>query len=339
MATLLNHIPSLVFPGEVNVLEFQMTAGENVLSLEISVGDNILIKTELTPSANGRVKIEDIASLVRDNITAPETLKISFKTSAAQNVITTKCLPAAIDVPLTATDFCKKFFLTRGGNTRFVSEKSQIPFTLFSTENEVARVAVVSVEGKRPVLSEFKTIPLPNSENGIVAFTINVADILDHFDKRETADAIEIEVGGRKATLLLRDARRFEKSVAFVGAFGQTEVVTFEHAEENTATERKMIISAGRRKVYHVTEIPNTTASAAMISEEDKGLYLDCISAKKHWLHPEQKNIVVTDAKMKDLQTGNTSPEVEIKFQTSSVNAELNLPPRIFDKSFGKTFN
>lgn len=340
MAQLITNIPAYAFPHELNRLEFRAETGEKEMHLTISTAGDNIIETNLYFDTEGKIAIDDLASLLRDHIVGPTIVEIEFSTLSGANIAECLCLTCNINLHTTAEVFCKRNFLTRA-KTRRVTKRSIIPITLLPSGDTLLRYRLVTFELEEVVNLDWEEVPISTKSFGLWVFELNIQEFLGKYPYIPIEDIlyIEVEAGARKMKLEPIPLIRGGVEVEFVNAFGVVEQALFDNLSTEKNPERKVTVEAGRRRVYHVMNVATTTITADLIPDEERPLYEDCILALSHWLADTKRSIVVSDAKMKDNSDASNTASVEIKFQTSSFAVEADAPRRIFDKTFDNTFN
>lgn len=329
--SLLTSIPNLVFPGEIDTLEFSGTAAA-ALDFTLKVDGEQLLEATFSYSSSGRVTVQGLAELVEPFVRDGMLHSLTIEADGSVVKSDVQVLACNLNNASSALEFCHGSFLSvcRVKNT-YPGAKEYVSMLLSSAEDmTIDRTwlvdgTIVHSKATQQLQAGLQTIDVsPASMDGRV--------LLDY----------EVRVGMRSCLFqMCHDTDSDPVSVAFRNAFGQLETFHFFGVQEKEVKPtRSSAVVGGAYKVYRVETIPTWKTTGRISLLDEVLLAEDLVSSMYAERCSDECPVAITDSDLKPDNSRYGVSYISVTWREEK-NARIFSPAyrvKTFDATFDDTF-
>ena len=328
---LVTNIAALVFPSEIDTLEFLGAAGGQLV-VRLTVDEQKLLDSVFYYDSSGRVKVEGLQDLVepflRDGVL--HSLKISTNDGVAKSASILACSVENVDG---AVEFCEECFLTllSVAKTTYVGAKELV--SLYLTSGQEMNISRSWLKDG-VVFHDRATLMLPAG--------LQTVDVSPPAAAGQLLLDYDVRVGKRRLSFMLNhDMDSDPVSVLFRNAFGQVETFHFfGQVEKEVKPVRSSAIMGGRYVNYKIENVPSWKASTVLRLDGDVSLAEDLASALYAERVSDSCPIAITEVDLKP--DNNRYGVVSMSATWREENRVRRFIPRhrvrVFDATFDATY-
>jgi len=335
------------------------TAGGTV-KVTILLDTDVLLDETYYPT-DGVVDILDLKNLIQPLMRKRKeaAMAVSVKEFDQGGTQTASALKAGtvvycdVAVDGSADDFLAYNFLTVAGTRRITYRGSVDLLYTYSKAPEKASVTAVCLKNGK---LEVKTASLSEQarHGRYTSYATGESDIRESLGVGDDVCIGEysITVGGRSVTYTVgSEDMRGRQAIAFVNAFGVTDMVpALGKVEEKANPERSILTVGGVQRMYGVKSKTVMTVHSGVTHVLSRPLWVDLLNSEDVKLvrygyenGPEAIDVVVTDADVKwdDSHTEIESVSITVEAKqpySRKLGGTRQTPHRVFDYTFDNTF-
>ena len=339
----ISDIPLLVFPQELNSLDFGATASaESTNAVTIKVDGISVFTADLYGNSAGRVVLEDMADFFRDYVTAPATIEFFLKDV---KLASTTALPCSWDIGTPAVSFVADHFLSLLGEETEVPAKGKVylPFWADGASSVVVELSVVKarVNDKRNVelVVSHELEELAVEGPGLISYVLDPAAYAPAISEEKLC-SVTVKVGNRRRCLRVL-SKSHVKTFEFINAFGCQESIWFDMLTVNDEVSFQQVKVSGRLRNILPVAKSKYEAIRNFVPDNDKNLYRDLSCSTEVYALPDMLPLLVKNCSIKDDASPYLTTTVKVSFDIGDKHHRF-VPPvhvRTFDATFDQTFD
>lgn len=335
MATLLTSIPSLAFPYELDVLQFQADTDEYDVDIAISISGQTVLETTLVFDTDGLAEIDDMANFLIDHLKKQSTFTLKYGNTFAKITL----LPCRFDMDETAASFCQKSFLTALQGPKVTSLGCKEFLSIYATSSEKGVVSLICTDKENNIHTFSSEISHGTNTGGIYTYDVSPALFATDSDKYDLV-GYSVVVGSRKQSFILMPDTYGSRGVLFLNGFGCLESFNFCEVEKVTKPVRQSAMFGGKFRNYLVTEDTTYKGISRSLSEGEQMLADDLVHALQMWAQGSETELTITDNELKCVSSSEDMPRLSLTWRVVASRTPFVpvRPTRTFDVTFDKTF-
>lgn len=336
MATLLTTIPSLAFPHELDVIQFQAGEDEYDVEISVSVAGQTVLETVLVFDTDGLAGLDDMATFLTDHLKTQSAFTLKY----GETTVSSTLLPCRLEIRETAVEFCPKSFLTALQGKKVTAYGCKEFLSIYATAAEKGTVTFLSVDAEGNVKSTSKEIAHKTNTKGIYTYDVSAALFDPDADGANGLLQYTVRVGNRRQDFVLMPDAYGGRCIFFHNGFGCLESFYFCEVERVAKPTRHNSVFAGQYMNYLVTENTTYKGISRPLSESEVMLADDIVHACELWMQGTEIPLAVTDNELKTLSSAEDMPRLSLTWRTSRARTPFVpvRPVRTFDVTFDKTF-
>jgi hypothetical protein len=338
MAILTTKLPEIAFPFELDTLIFEAEEGDELSTqIQIAYDDESIIDEDLYFDSDGRISIEDLASLLIDYIkdTAKEHI---FKVTTGGKEYSCVLMACTVDLAKNATQVVQESFLSPlmgAKNTYLNGEEFLIVYSQSGGEDWNVTADFVNDNGH---LLNLKKVFSSDVGVGRRLLRVSPSEITSMFSNPGRLLSYTVSAGKRKQRYIVQQ-RNATEVVHFLNSFFEEDTFYFSHLESEVKPTRTTVGINGRRKVVYVDPSAKSKGTSFPLMDSELPLADDLVCAKDVWLK-NQYMVAITDNDFKHTSDAAELPRLSVTWQPSGkrLSHKTYTPPQTFDETFDETY-
>ena len=346
MATILNNIPGICFPVELDCITID-SAGSSVVHVRFVLDGTAIFNTYLVPDANGIIQLFNLASLFSEFMQNFQQYRLQIEVDD-ESLLSVVLLPCMIDVGMTASTFVERHFLTLLNGPKTISKSAMETLTWFNasaeTEERSDTELLISstwwndTTGVMMEISEVRTI----HEYSTGCFSADVSPAgLTEPEPSEECRLLQyvVRCGSREQSYVIVPV--VSQSVRFKNSFQVFDSFHFWGSiERENKVERSQTYFNGSLRTYYTDDASEEKYYSGLLPDAVIPLIEDLSRSRDIYLYPSDRAVVITGSEIKTKNDSEAFNEANVTFRQSSRIECLTLKERCrtFDETFDETF-
>lgn len=338
MAILTTQLPEIAFPFELDTLEFEAEEGDELSTrILIEYDYEAIIDEELYFDSDGKISVEDLASLLIDYV-KDTTEAFAFSVTVGGEMSSCLLIACTVDLAKPAMQVVNESFLSplTGPKTTYLNGKEFL--RIYSIEGgEDWRVNAKFLSNSGEVLNQEHVFP-EGIDSSFAKLDVSPTQIMRIFNHPNWKLLNYTVTAGERMQLYIVCQQDAIEIVHFLNSFLEEDTFYFAHIEREVKPTRTMVTIKGQRKVVYVDPSAKFKATSYPLMDSELPLAEDLVCAKDVWQKGDMIAIIENDFKY---STDSAElPRLSVTWQSPAkrlAHKNHNLP-RTFDKSFDETY-
>lgn len=339
MAILTTQLPEIAFPFELDTLEFEAEEGDELSTrILIEYDYETIIDEELYFDSDGKISIEDLASLLIDFI-KDTTEEHIFSVTVGGEMSSCYLMACTVDLDKPAMQVVNESFLSplMGPKTTYLNgEEFLRVYSIGGSEDLSVRAKFLSESGD---VYSVERVFSDGVDTSYAMLRVSPTQILSMLDKPDgTLLDYTVTVGKRMQRYIVRQ-QNAEEIIYFLNSFLEEDTFYVAHIEKEVKPTRTMVNIKGKRKVVYVDPSAKTKATSFPLMDSELPLAEDLVCAKDVWLK-DKYMVAITDNDFKHTSDSAELPRLSVTWQPSAkrLSHKTSTIPQTFDKTFDETY-
>lgn len=345
MATLITHLPSIIFPYEVDSIA---VSSKEAARIKLELDGTSLFDVQLIPDTSGVIRMFDLMSLLNDALTGNFAKHIFSVHLDNALVASTFVIPCRNRLDRTASEVAALGFLTMlESDVKYIpAEASEVLYWVGPCAETGIQVESTWADSNGNEWAEHsQTMPFDKYGKDYCSADVSPGLVAPP-EGGEDWVLVEytVHVGTqRQMTYRMAPLGSYlcsPTAMGFINSFGVEDTVyLYGAAEKEMKPEYAAAVTGGLSRNYRITCQPTWKASAG--DHCDLGLLLDFCTSPSAWRMDNLAGITVTESDIKQSNDYSARPESTISWRESKRGArfEPHRIPRTFDETFDQTFH
>lgn len=339
MAILTTQLPEIAFPFELDTLVFEAEEGDELSTrILIEYDYEAIIDEELYFDSDGKILIEDLASLLIDYI-RDTSEAYTFSVTVGRNMSSCFLVACTVDLEKPAMQVLDESFMTPliGPKTTYLNGEEFL--TMYSSNGDVDWSVKADFISDDTLFSWDENFTAVFDTTAVFArLRVSPSEIMKIFSQAEGKLLGYTVIAGKREQRYIVKQQNATEVVHFLNSFLEEDTFYFAHIEREVKPTRTMVTIKGQHKVVYVDPSAKFKATSYPLMDSELPLAEDLVCAKDVWQKGDMIAIIENDFKY---STDSAElPRLSVTWQPPAkrlAHKNHNLP-RTFDKSFDETY-
>lgn len=339
MAILTTQLPEIAFPFELDTLVFEAEEGDELSTRILLKYDyEAIIDEELYFDSDGKISVEDLASLLIDYIKDTSEEHI-FSITVGGEMSSCLLMACTVDLAIPAMQVVTDSFLSPlmgPKNTYLNGEEFLRVYSIGGSEDWSVRAKFLSESGD---VYSMERVFSEGIDTSYVTLHVSPSQIRSMFNKPNGTLLDYTVTAGKRIQRYIVRQQHAPEVVHFLNSFLEEDTFYVSHIENEVKPTRTMVNIKGKRKVVYVDPSAKTKATSFPLLDSELPLAEDLVCAKDVWLK-DKYMVAITDNDFKHTSDSAELPRLSVTWQPSAkrLSHKTSTIPQTFDKTFDETY-
>ncbi len=339
MAILSTQLPEIAFPFELDTLVFEAEEGDELSTrILIEYDYEAIIDEELYFDSDGKISVEDLASLLIDYIKNTSEEHI-FSVTVGGEMASCLLMACTVDLAKPAMQVVTESFLSPlmgPKNTYLNGEESLSLYSIGGSEDWSVRAKFISESGD---IFSTERVFSDGIDTSFMTLHVSPAQIQGMFNHPNCKLMDYTVTAGKRMQRYIVRQQHAQEVVYFLNSFLEEDTFYVSHIENEVKPTRTMVNIKGKRKVVYVDPSAKTKATSFPLMDSELPLAEDLVCAKDVWLK-DKYMVAITDNDFKHTSDSAELPRLSVTWQPSAkrLSHKTSTIPQTFDKTFDETY-